>query len=133
MKVVVANASRNATAAIGMLVAAQQDLNLVGEAADLTELLVLVKANRPDVIVLDWDAFGSRIGELQQLLELFDTVPSLVALSVNDDLQHEARDTGVTRFAHKGSAPSMLLEAIRQTEPDTDIESPTRTIERDTP
>jgi DNA-binding NarL/FixJ family response regulator len=117
MKVIVATASRNATQAIGLLIAAQGDLEMVGEALDLTEMLVLVKATQSDVILLDWDSFGRRIDELQQLLELFDRPPRIVAMSVNDELRSVALNSGVTRFAHLGSPPDHLLQEIRRIEP----------------
>lgn len=131
MKVVVATASLSTSAAIGMLVSAQVDLKLAGEAADLTELQVLVKEKVPQAIVLDWDAYGERIGELQQLLERLDSSPVLVALSVNDQLRGDALAAGVSYFAHKGSPPSQRLEAIRQADAAGETPILINTIQRD--
>ena len=113
MRIVVASEDRSASAAIGMLIDAQPDLELAGDVSDIAELLVKIKAQRPELVVLDWEMLGQRIETLVDLLELFEEPPSIVALSVHEDLRDAALASGVVGFAFKGDPPSRLLETIR--------------------
>ena len=113
MRIVVASEDRSAGAAIGMLIGAQSDLELAGDVSEIGELLVNIKAQRPDLVVLDWEMLGQRIDTLLDLLELFDEPPMIVALSVHEDLRDAAMASGIVGFAFKGDPPTRLLETIR--------------------
>ena len=113
MRIVVASEDRSAGAAIGMLIGAQSDLELAGDVSEIGELLVNIKAQRPDLVVLDWEMLGQRIDTLLDLLELFDEPPMIVALSVHEDLRDAALASGIVGFAFKGDPPTRLLETIR--------------------
>jgi DNA-binding NarL/FixJ family response regulator len=113
MRIVVASEEDSTRAAIGMLIAAQPDLELVGEVGDIADLLLVIKTKQPDLVVLDWDDLRSRIETLQQLLELFDEPPMIVALSVHEEARAAVFDSGVAGFAFKGAPPSELLKTIR--------------------
>ena len=114
MRIVIASEESTTRAAIGMLIAAQPDFELAGEVADIADLLLTVKTERPDLVVLDWDVLGKRIDTLQSLLELFDEPPLIIALSVHEEARDVARDSGVAGFAYKGAPPSQLLQTIRE-------------------
>ena len=114
MRIVVASEDRSAGAAIGMLIDAQSDLELAGDVSEIGELLVKIKAQRPDLVVLDWEMLGQRIDTLVDRLELFDEPPMIVALSVHEDLRDTALASGVVGFAFKGDPPTRLLETIRE-------------------
>ena len=116
MRIVIASEESSTRAAIGMLIAAQPDFELVGEVADIADLLLTVKSKAPDLVVLDWDVPGTRIDTLQSLLELFDEPPLIVALSVHEKARTAALDYGVAGFAFKGDPPSQLLKAIRESQ-----------------
>lgn len=114
MRVVVASQDRPTRLAIAMLIEAQSDLDLTGDVADLTDLLANIKSTQPELVVLDWDVLGQRFETLQTLLELFDSPPMIVALSVHEASRSAAIDSGVAGFAYKGAAPSELLRTIRE-------------------
>lgn len=114
MRIVIASEESSTRAAIGMLIAAQRDFELAGEVADIADLLFIVKQERPDLVVLDWDVLGKRIDTLQALLELFDEPPLIIALSVHEEARSAAFDSGVAGFAFKGDPPSQLLKVIRE-------------------
>jgi DNA-binding NarL/FixJ family response regulator len=77
------------------------------------ELLSEIKANDPDLVILDWDVLGQRIDKLLDLLELFDKPPMIIGLSVHDENRKAAMDVGVAGFAYKGEPPERLLAVIR--------------------
>jgi DNA-binding NarL/FixJ family response regulator len=113
MRIVVASSDSSAGKAIGMLIDAQSDLEMAGQFADIADLLLEVKQAQPDLIVLDWEAFGMRIDTLRELLGLFQRPPAIVALSIDQQARNTAFDSGVVGFAYKGDSPEHLLSAIR--------------------
>ena len=117
MQILVASSDSSTRKAIGMLIDAQYDLETAGHVADLADLMLQVKQAQPDLIVLDWEAFGTRIDTLQELLGLFQQPPAIVVLSVHDQARKTAIDTGVAGFAYKGDPPEGLLTAIRSARP----------------
>jgi DNA-binding NarL/FixJ family response regulator len=114
MRIVVASEDRSTSSAIGMLIDAQPDLELAGDVSDIADLLVKIKAQRPELVVLDWEMLGQRIKTLVDLLELFEKPPAIVALSVHEAAREAALASGVIGFAYKGDPPSRLLDAIRE-------------------
>jgi hypothetical protein len=87
---------------------------LVGEAADLVDLLSQIKGNSPDLVILDWDVFGQRIDILLDLLSLFDSPPTIVGLGVHACSSQAAKSVGVGAFACKGEPPERLLAVMRE-------------------
>ena len=117
MRIVVASSDSVTSKAIGMLIEAQSDLQLLGQVTDIADLLLQVKQFQPDAVVLDWEALGTRIDTLRELLELFQQPPAIVALSVHEQARNIAFDSGVAGFAYKGDPPKCLLSAIRNVRP----------------
>jgi DNA-binding NarL/FixJ family response regulator len=99
------------------LVRVQPDLELVGEADDIADLLAKIKATYSPLVVFDWDALGQRINTLMDLLQLFEDPPAIVALSVREDARADALAAGIPSFAHKGEPPDRLLATIRESKP----------------
>ena len=114
MQIIVASDNKSTREAIAMLLRVQPDLELAGEADDIAELLAKIKATQSPLVVLDWDALGRRIDTLMDLLQLFEKPPSIVALSVREDVRHDALAAGISSFAHKGEPPERLLATIRE-------------------
>jgi two-component system response regulator DesR len=114
MRIIVASDNKSTRDAIAMLVRVQPDLELAGEADDITDLLCKIKAAESPLVVLDWDALGQRIDTLMDLLQLFDQPPAIVALSVREDARHDARAAGIPNFALKAEPPDRLLATIRE-------------------
>ena len=109
-RIIVADRQRSARSAVGMMLAAQPDLEMVGEAADLVDLLAEIRAKHPDVVVVDWDVVGPRIEVLMELMELFDEPPAIVGLSVREEHEEVARGAGLAGFTCKGEPPDRLLK-----------------------
>jgi DNA-binding NarL/FixJ family response regulator len=114
MRIIVADQEPSTRSALRMLLTAQPDMELVGEAPDIVELLSEIKANDPDLVILDWDVLGQRIERLLDLLELFDRPPTIIGLSVRAENRKAAMEAGVAGFAYKGDPPESLLAVIRQ-------------------
>ncbi|MGZ4397526.1 MAG: response regulator [Gaiellaceae bacterium] len=88
--------------------------DVVGAAADGTELVALAASLRPDAIVLD--VRMPRMGgiEAARRIRAVDDGVRLTMLSAYEDpmLQRDAMDAGATRFLIKGCPLSELVEAI---------------------
>ena len=81
------------------------------------QALEMVALEQPDLVVLDWEVLGKRIKTLQELLELFEQPPMIIALSVHEQARNTAFGSGVAGFAYKGDPPELLLSTIRETRP----------------
>lgn len=110
MRIVIADQQPSARSALGLLINTQPDMVLAGDAADVAELLVRIRQDDAELVVLDWDAFGEKV---ESLLELLDDPPLIVALSVDNQARSEVLSSGAVGFTHKGEPPTELLEVIR--------------------
>jgi DNA-binding NarL/FixJ family response regulator len=113
MRIVLADQQAVGRSSLKILFRAQPDLELVGEAADVGELISQVKASAPDVIVLDFDLIAGQIDVLMALLRSLDNPPAVVAMSVRSEYRRLAAEAGFDGFAYKGDPPERLLAAMR--------------------
>jgi DNA-binding NarL/FixJ family response regulator len=113
MRIIIADRQTATRSALSMLLAPEEDVNIVGEAGDRQQLLSLVEAVRPDVVLLDWELAGSAAVGL--LAELRAIVPSfkVIALSGRPEAQPAALSAGVDGFVSKGDPPARLLTTLR--------------------
>lgn len=114
MRIMIADPDSASRSALSLLIDAQTDLELVGDVASITDLLVGIRSTQPDVVVLDWDTLSHRIDALRELLELFEHPPRIIALGVQQEASQHAMSSGATSFAFKGNPPEQLLALIRQ-------------------
>ena len=95
---------------------AQGDLRVVGEAADGAEALSVVRARRPDVVLMD-----VRMPELDGLaatraiLRGTDRPPRILVVTTfeNDDYVYEALRAGADGFLLKRARPAEIAHAVR--------------------
>ncbi|KQY98494.1 response regulator [Microbacterium sp. MEC084] len=102
-------------AGIRMLVASQPDLEVVGEAGDGREALAVVRASRPDVILMDIRMpVMDGLAATAELLK--DPDPAKVVMLTTFDLDEAAARAirqGASGFLLKDAEPEFLLAAIR--------------------
>ncbi|SBS73375.1 response regulator transcription factor [uncultured Microbacterium sp.] len=106
-------------AGIRMVIDSQSDLAVVGEAGDGAEALRMVRATRPDVVLMDirmpvMDGLAAT-AELLQDASFGDTSPRIVMLTTFDLDEAAARAIrqGASGFLLKDADPEFLLAAIR--------------------
>jgi len=89
------------------------DLQLASEANNADELLRLLAATCPDLVLLDWELPGIEGCDLlAQMRELCPGV-KVIALSAYPEACEEAACAGVEGFVSKGDPPEHLLAMVR--------------------
>lgn len=99
-----------------LLLAAQTDIEVVGEAADGAETLCLMDKLKPDVILLDLIMPGmSGLETLRELREKHEAARIVVLTSsVEDHMITQALRTGAHGYLLKTNRAADMLQAIRQ-------------------
>jgi DNA-binding NarL/FixJ family response regulator len=119
VRVVIADDQQLVRAGFVMILGAQPDIEVVGEADNGTEALRVVRAARPDVVLMD-----VRMPELDGLAatrELLSEgpegrhVPKIIILTTFDvdDYVYAALAAGASGFLLKDTPPEQLVDAVR--------------------
>lgn len=97
------------------LLGGEEDLDVVGEAADGQDVLDQATALQPDVILMDLDMpKGGGIEATRQLAEVSPHVRVLVLTMYEDDVSvYAALEAGARGYVLKGARKSELVRAIR--------------------
>ncbi|KUO07496.1 response regulator [Streptomyces sp. DSM 15324] len=114
-----------------LLIDAQQDLEVVGEASDGREAVRLARSERADVVVMDIrmpEVDGIEATRLIAEDEDLAGVRVLVLTTFEEDhLVIEALRAGASGFLGKGVEPAQLLDAVRLVAADEALLSPAAT------
>jgi DNA-binding NarL/FixJ family response regulator len=101
---------------IASMLAGEQDLEVVGEAADGQEALELCRRLRPDLILMD--VRMPKMDGLTATRTIKEELPrvSVVMVTMQDDPDYlvEAVIAGAAGYVLKGATPDQLTEAVRQ-------------------
>ena len=102
--------------ALAMRIGLQPDLEVCGEAADLSEALRLVADTQPDVAVIDISLkTGCGIDLIKRIKDRNDTVRMLVWSTHGESLYAErALKAGALGYINKDQATNKIVEAIRR-------------------
>ncbi|MGW2208787.1 response regulator [Streptomyces sp. NPDC001781] len=115
-----------------MILAAEDDVEVVGQAADGLEAVELAERHRPDVVLMDIRM--PRLDGLEALRRLtrpglVDPPKVVVATTFDDDeYVHRALRDGACGFLLKDSGPALLVEAIRAAASGEALVSPSITL-----
>lgn len=97
------------------LFSAQRDFEVVGEAASIKETLLLVKTERPDLVLLDLGlSDGSGMDAIPKILkEKPDTIIVVLTIHASDEIAFSAIRLGAKGFLRKDIGAAGLLTALR--------------------
>jgi two-component system, NarL family, response regulator NreC len=114
--IVLADDHRIVRQGLRVLLSAEQDFEVIGEADDGREALELVRRLNPDVLVLDLMMPGLNGLEVARQLNKQAAKVGVVVLSMHDDegFVLEALANGVSAYVLKDSNSSDLVQAVRE-------------------
>jgi DNA-binding NarL/FixJ family response regulator len=97
------------------ILAAQADIEIVGEGATVHEAIQKVHELHPDVLLLDLKWFGDESAGIDAIRRLTSEVPEtrVVAITVYPHLIELARSAGALAALNKGVPKQQLIEEIR--------------------
>lgn len=115
IRVVVADDQPVVLAGLGMMIEAEQDIAIVGQAASGPAALELIHDRTPDIAIIDISLPLMSGIELASKLRVECPSVGLVILTVYDDRSHldQALEAGVRGYVLKKSATHCLMSAIR--------------------
>ncbi len=115
VNIVIADDHSQVRAALRMLIRAEEDLRVIGEAEDGDSALRLVQRLHPDVLVADINMPAPGGIELVRILRDEPWGPRVLSVTVYEDgaLAAEARAAGAAGYLSKRTAATELVNAIR--------------------
>ncbi len=114
LRVVIADDNASVREGLREVISAENDLVLVGVAADGAEALRLITEHRPDLAVLDNDM--PRLTGLDVLRAVHDSVPqtAVVMFTLDDSIRDSALEAGAATVLPKDTPIDTLLAEIRR-------------------
>jgi DNA-binding NarL/FixJ family response regulator len=121
IRVVVVDDQPLVRAGITMLVNAEEDITVVAEAADGQEALTQIRAQRPDVVLMDVrmpgiDGVAATRAVIEEELTAQNGQPVRIIILTTyhiDEAVHAALHAGATGFLLKDTSPTEIVAAIR--------------------
>jgi DNA-binding NarL/FixJ family response regulator len=132
IKVMIADDQAMVRTGFGMIIGAQPDMEVVGEAADGVEAVALARRLKPDVAL--FDIRMPRMDGLEALRLLAgpgvaDPIKVVVVTTFDlDEYVHQALRNGAAGFLLKDSGPALLVEAVRAAVSGDALISPSITV-----
>ncbi|MFE2378158.1 response regulator [Streptomyces sp. NPDC059398] len=132
IRVLIADDQAMVRAGFAMILAAEDDIDVVAEATDGVHAVELTERHRPDVVLMDIRM--PRMDGLEALRRLTrpGTVnpPKVVVVTTFDDEEYVQRalSEGASGFLIKDSGPALLVEAIRAAASGEALVSPAITV-----
>lgn len=132
IRVMIADDQAMVRTGFGMIIGAQPDMELVGEAADGIEAVALARRLRPDVALFDIRMPKMDGLEALRLLAgpgVADPIKVVVVTTFDlDEYVHTALRNGAAGFLLKDSGPALLVEAVRAAVSGDALISPSITV-----
>ncbi len=114
LRVLLADDQANVRSALRFLLEHEPNIEVVGEAADATGLLLAAAHQPADVLLLDWELPGLPPHHLLRLLRYERPSLQIVASSSRPEACQDALQAGAAAFLSKGAPPDAVLATLQQ-------------------
>jgi two-component system LytT family response regulator len=111
MKAIIVDDERLARKELTSLLAEYNDIEIIGEAANIDEAEELIRESSPDLVFLDIQMPG---GTGFDLLEKLDAVPQVIFITAYDEFALKAFEVSALDYVLKPVQPERLSEAIKK-------------------
>jgi DNA-binding NarL/FixJ family response regulator len=132
IRVMIADDQAMVRTGFGMIIGAQPDMEVVGEAADGVEAVALARRLKPDVALFDIRMPKMDGLEALRLLAgpgVAEPIKVVVVTTFDlDEYVHQALRNGAAGFLLKDSGPALLIEAVRAAVSGDALISPSITV-----
>jgi DNA-binding NarL/FixJ family response regulator len=112
MRIILADNQPKVRLALQLLLGQEEEISVVGEAANDEGLFAQIEKTHPDLVLLDWDLPGVPMVDLLSALNSTYPALSVIALSWRLEIEYAALDAGADAFVSKADPPEKLLAAI---------------------
>jgi DNA-binding NarL/FixJ family response regulator len=116
MRILLADEEYNVRYGLRVLLEEQTRSQIVGEAADAGELMALVEAAYPDLLLMSWGLPGRQSADLLAALRRACEDLHVIVLSGRPEARQAVLDAGADAFVSKVEPPERLLAAIAAAE-----------------
>ena len=113
MKVLLADSKANILYGLNVLLEEQPDIDIVGESAEIENIVSKVIRTCPDLIILSWDFPKQQVEDIMRKIRLSCPNIFVIALSSKSYLKETAIQSGANDFIWKGDPPIRLLSSIQ--------------------
>ena len=112
IQIIIADPDPATRKALALLLKRKLGTEVIVEVPDVEMLIRALTNSTPDLLLLDWNLYGSPAPETCLLLRKAYPHLSVVLLSVNASDEAAAREAGAG-FIHKGAAPDELIATLK--------------------
>ena len=115
IELVIADDQQLVRSGFGMIIGAEPDMSVIGEATDGAEAVRMVKTLQPDIVLMDVQMPGTDGLEATAAITAMEDGPRVIILTTfeRDDYVFSALRNGASGFLLKNAPPDTLVEAIR--------------------
>jgi DNA-binding NarL/FixJ family response regulator len=111
MRILLVDDEKRIRSALKLLFENESEYTVVGEAENANALIAQVIAERPDIILLDWDLLKNRDKLIFGLKEAYPKLAVLI-MSGRPEVSRDAIRSGADAFFSKTDPPERLLQTL---------------------
>ena len=112
IRILIADPDPATRKALTLLLQRKLDRNIITEAQDVETLIRALADTPPDLLLLDWNLYGSPAPETCRLLQKAYPHLKIILLSVDAHDEPAARSAGAG-FIYKGASPDELIAVLK--------------------
>jgi len=114
MRILLADHHAQPRWALKVLLEEEPDLDLIGEAVEMCDLLAMAKTQTPDLVLMDRELPGDSIENMIARLHALEPIPIVIVMSSEIENSRVSLRAGADAFVSKGDQPDWLLEKLHK-------------------